>query len=178
VTGVPVGRPSGLHEPEQEFDVFTPLRRPEQDGPAVTDAASSRSYPDFSGGDAGGYATRYSNSPAAGAPQGGNGANGGAGANGDNGNYGDEAALGDNGTYQDGEPAPSTGGDFNGLPRRVRQANLAPQLRASAAAAAGSASAAVPPASAASLADMRNTLSAMQRGWQQGRSETQSDTED
>jgi hypothetical protein len=28
------------------------------------------------------------------------------------------------------------------------------------------------------LTDMRNTLSAMQRGWQQGRSQTQKDTED
>ena len=35
----------------------------------------------------------------------------------------------------------------------------------------------VPPAAAASLSDMRNTLSAMQRGWQQGRSQTQRDTE-
>ena len=33
------------------------------------------------------------------------------------------------------------------------------------------------PATAASLTDMRNTLSAMQRGWQQGRSQTQRDTE-
>ena len=38
--------------------------------------------------------------------------------------------------------------------------------------------AAVAPASAASLSDMRNTLSAMQRGWQQGRSQTQPETED
>jgi hypothetical protein len=76
------------------------------------------------------------------------------------------------------EPAGST--EFKGLPRRVRQANLAPQLRASAAAAASAASAqeaSVPRATAASLADMRNTLSAMQRGWQQGRSQTQPNTE-
>ena len=38
-------------------------------------------------------------------------------------------------------------------------------------------SAGVPTATAASLSDMRNTLSAMQRGWQQGRSQTQPDTE-
>jgi len=72
---------------------------------------------------------------------------------------------------------PADGTEFNGLPRRVRQANLAPQLRASAAAAAGAREAAVPQATAASLADMRNTLSAMQRGWQQGRSQTQPNTE-
>jgi hypothetical protein len=35
----------------------------------------------------------------------------------------------------------------------------------------------VPPATSASLTDMRNTLSAMQRGWQLGRSQTQRDTE-
>jgi hypothetical protein len=76
-----------------------------------------------------------------------------------------------------GEPDGST--EFNGLPRRVRQANLAPQLRASAAAAATASppEAGVPRATAASLADMRNTLSAMQRGWQQGRSQTQPNTE-
>jgi hypothetical protein len=73
------------------------------------------------------------------------------------------------------EPAGST--EFKGLPRRVRQANLAPELRASAKAAASAQEASVPRATAASLADMRNTLSAMQRGWQQGRSQTQPNTE-
>jgi signal transduction histidine kinase len=73
------------------------------------------------------------------------------------------------------EPASST--EFKGLPRRVRQANLAPELRASAKAAASAQEAGVPRATAASLADMRNTLSAMQRGWQQGRSQTQPNTE-
>ena len=73
------------------------------------------------------------------------------------------------------EPADST--EFKGLPRRVRQANLAPELRASAKAAASAQEAGVPRATAASLADMRNTLSAMQRGWQQGRSQTQPNTE-
>jgi Nitrate and nitrite sensing len=67
--------------------------------------------------------------------------------------------------------------DYKGLPRRVRQANLAPQLRSSAAAAASDAPGGVPRATAASLSDMRNTLSAMQRGWQQGRSQSQGDTE-
>jgi hypothetical protein len=70
------------------------------------------------------------------------------------------------------------GGDGSGLPRRVRQASLAPQLRNSTLAGPGSdpgttedQEAGVPKASAASLNDMRNTLSAMQRGWQQGRSQ-------
>jgi hypothetical protein len=80
-------------------------------------------------------------------------------------------------TSQPGERAGSDSLDSKGLPRRVRQANLAPQLRASTAATGSQAATAVPPASAASLTDMRNTLSAMQRGWQQGRSQTQQDTE-
>jgi signal transduction histidine kinase len=68
-------------------------------------------------------------------------------------------------------------GEVQGLPRRVRQANLAPQLRNTGTRAAGT-QGAVPPASAASLTDMRSTLSAMQRGWQQGRSQSaQPDTE-
>jgi signal transduction histidine kinase len=66
--------------------------------------------------------------------------------------------------------------EHNGLPRRVRQASLAPQLRASAAAA-GSDRPGVAQANPASLTEMRNTLSAMQRGWQQGRSESQRDAE-
>ena len=73
------------------------------------------------------------------------------------------------------EAAGST--EFKGLPRRVRQASLAPELRASAKAVASAQEAGVPRATAASLADMRNTLSAMQRGWQQGRSQTQPNTE-
>jgi hypothetical protein len=78
------------------------------------------------------------------------------------------------GGYQSGD---SGGGvDANGLPRRVRQASIAPELRATAAAH-STGSAGVPTATAASLTDMRNTLSAMQRGWQQGRSQTQRDTE-
>jgi len=75
--------------------------------------------------------------------------------------------------------AESGGEDGDGLPRRVRQANLAPQLRESVAGGAGGADGAgVQRTSAASLSDMRNTLSAMQRGWQQGRTQpTQRDTE-
>jgi len=184
VTGVPVGRPAS--GPEAEFDVFTPIRRPEQDGPAPVDAAQPQPYPDFGGEAAGGYVSPYSDAPGASAYQGDGGAYQGNGtaeatrAQQENGSYGNEAAFGNDGisddSYQDGE---SASGDFKGLPRRVRQANLAPQLRASAAAAADSQGpAGVPPATAASLTDMRNTLSAMQRGWQQGRSQTQRDAED
>uniref|UniRef100_UPI002629C245 sensor histidine kinase n=1 Tax=Trebonia sp. TaxID=2767075 RepID=UPI002629C245 len=91
---------------------------------------------------------------------------------------------GSDGGYDEGNLGGSGSGDYKGLPRRVRQANLAPQLRSSAAAGAaptgptGATSATgVPRATAASLTDMRNTLSAMQRGWQQGRSQAQQDTE-
>jgi hypothetical protein len=66
-------------------------------------------------------------------------------------------------------------GDVTGLPRRVRQANLAPQLRDSPGG--GNGQPGVPQARTTSLQDMRNTLSAMQRGWQQGRTQSQSDTE-
>jgi signal transduction histidine kinase len=76
----------------------------------------------------------------------------------------------------------SDGGEHKGLPRRVRQASLAPQLRDSATSQGGTSAASagggVPQATAASLTDMRDTLSAMQRGWQQGRSQSvQRDTE-
>jgi signal transduction histidine kinase len=199
VTGVPVGRPTA--EPAPEFDVFTPIRRPEQDDPA--DAAYPQSYPDFSGPAAGPYPAAdpypgaYGAAPGAVAyqegspayqdsgPYGGNGTQRPDGTYPESGTPGGEAAFAGNGDggegYEGGDPADGDTGadDFNGLPRRVRQASLAPQLRASAAAAASSqGSAGVPPATAASLADMRNTLSAMQRGWQQGRSQTQRDTED
>ena len=111
----------------------------------------TRTYPDFGGSAAeAGYGNSY-----------------------DGGDGGNNAPA--EGGYASGDPA--VGEDYKGLPRRVRQANLAPQLRASAQA--GSAGqTAVPPATAASLSDMRNTLSAMQRGWQQGRSQSQQDTED
>jgi signal transduction histidine kinase len=186
VTGVPVGRPA--QPPATPFDVFTPLNRPEQ-GPS--DAPYAPSYPDFGGTD---QASSGQNSPGYGSPgYGGTGsASTGFGgtafaSTGATGSYGTPYGAADTGNndgsadrYQTGN---SAGGDaatdFNGLPRRVRQANLAPQLRASAAAAAASSpgSTGVPQASTESLAVMRNTLSAMQRGWQQGRSETQGQTE-
>ncbi len=74
-------------------------------------------------------------------------------------------------------PGPTTiqtaGGDE--LPRRVRQASIAPQLRKdNAPVGAPSAQASPPPApepSPMSLTEIRSTMSAMQRGWQQGRAE-------
>jgi hypothetical protein len=75
----------------------------------------------------------------------------------------------------DGAGAGDPDGESDGLPRRIRQASLAPQLRASAAG--PSQPPGVPPATTASLTDMRNTLTAMQRGWQQGRSQALPDPE-
>jgi hypothetical protein len=77
-------------------------------------------------------------------------------------------------TFGEGGPDQATGPDsdvdepYKGLPRRVRQANLVPQLRDAPAAPAG------PAASSDNVVnrspdDIRNALSAMQRGWQQGR---------
>src|SRR5271165_1618785 len=66
--------------------------------------------------------------------------------------------------------------DIKGLPRRVRQASLAPQLRASppqrrtTVASAGPASGAAG-AAGPSPAEIRQTMSALQRGWQEGRSQ-------
>jgi hypothetical protein len=164
---VPVGRPGP--PPPSAFDVFTPMHRSEQDAPAPADAGY-QAYPDF--GSAASEPVYNSPYP--------DGANGG-------GNFYDDTYQGDgfgtsfgnNGTADGGYLMGDTdgGSDLTGLPRRVRQASLAPELRASGAAAPGG-PAGVLPASAASLSDMRNTLSAMQRGWQQGRSQTQAETED
>jgi len=89
--------------------------------------------------------------------------------------YGDRNLDGDGPGVQQADPG---GGDYKGLPRRVRQASLAPQLRSSTAESpAETTGGGVPPAASASLSDMRTTLSAMQRGWQQGRSQGQRDTE-
>ncbi|MFE3632213.1 hypothetical protein [Streptomyces goshikiensis] len=61
------------------------------------------------------------------------------------------------------QPAPGPGG----LPRRVRQANLAPQLKN--APSAGSAEAAAEPLEDRDAEDVRNRMSALQRGWTAGR---------
>ena len=168
VTGVPVGRPTP--SPAAPFDVFTPVHRPEQDFPAPADAGYRQAYPDF-----GGAASEPAPEPAYGG-----GSNGG-GDPYDDSYQGDGfgASVGNNGAADGRYPGGDNGGgsDLTGLPRRVRQASLAPELRASGGAAA-SGPAGVAPASAASLSDMRSTLSAMQRGWQQGRSQTQRENED
>jgi signal transduction histidine kinase len=72
---------------------------------------------------------------------------------------------------------PVDGGDYKGLPRRVRQANLAPQLKDAAPAPGNPATAASSGDNVANRSpdDIRSALSAMQRGWQQGRSETGDD---
>jgi signal transduction histidine kinase len=172
VTGVPVTRPTA--PPGSAFDVFTPLHRPEQGagdppGDAVSGGASeapyAESYQDpFAGSSPAqeSYAgAAYAETSQAETSNGG-------------GSYGNNTGDGDG--YQQGDPTGGSG-DYKGLPRRVRQANLAPELRSSAAAGSNGPTG-VPQASTASLADMRNTLSAMQRGWQQGRSQPQQDVED
>jgi len=84
----------------------------------------------------------------------------------------------------DGEPGTQQGGngDVKGLPRRVKQASIAPQLRdnprrrtsagGGAARAPGQApGAGQAPASGPTPAEIRQTMSALQRGWQEGRSQ-------
>ena len=69
-----------------------------------------------------------------------------------------------------------SGGDFEGLPRRVRQASIAPQLRGDPATrqrptpAANDTGGAGQP-SGPSPDEIRATMSALQRGWQEGRSQ-------
>jgi hypothetical protein len=168
VTGVPVTRP-GAPEPPP-FDVFTPLHRVDQGGgpaaPDVGDAPYAQSYADpRTGTSQSPYGAGYGQ-PSAGQPAYGTGSG-----------NGDSDGDGDSAGYQQGNPDGSGGEEYKGLPRRVRQANLAPQLRSSATASSTGTTGGVPPAAAASLSDMRNTLSAMQRGWQKGRAQGQQDTE-
>ena len=72
---------------------------------------------------------------------------------------------------------PDGNDDFKGLPRRVRQASLAPQLRSSppqrrtTVASAGPASGATAP----SPAEIRENMSSLQRGWLEGRSQRMAD---
>jgi hypothetical protein len=171
VTGVPVTRPGAPEAPP--FDVFTPLHRSEQGGAAAPgtgdapDAPYAQSYAEPRPGTSDpqpSYGPGYGQ-PAAGQPA-----------------YSDGNLHGDGPGVQQAHPGGSGDTDYKGLPRRVRQASLAPQLRGSTAAGStgttgGTTGAGVPPAASASLSDMRNTLSAMQRGWQQGRSQGQRDTE-
>jgi signal transduction histidine kinase len=76
----------------------------------------------------------------------------------------------------DGEPEAQPDGDggVKGLPRRVRQANIAPQLRDNPPrrkTSAAPAAEAPAPASGPTPAEIRQTMSALQRGWQEGRSQ-------
>src|SRR5271165_1357693 len=73
----------------------------------------------------------------------------------------------------DGGPAggPDADGDAPGLPRRVRQASLAPQLRDNPPRRPTSAAVSAAPASGPTPAEIRQTMSALQRGWQEGRSQ-------
>jgi len=74
-------------------------------------------------------------------------------------------------------PYPASGSEINGLPRRVRQASLAPQLRdnppqrRTTVASSGPAAGLTGP----SPAEVRQTMSALQRGWQEGRGQRTAD---
>ena len=70
-----------------------------------------------------------------------------------------------------GSRAAGPDGDAMGLPKRVRQASLAPQLRADPPHRLTSAAAGSGLASGPSPAEIRQTMSALQRGWQEGRSQ-------
>ena len=122
VTGVPVGRPTP--PPGPAFDVFTPMHRPEQDAAAPAEAGYRQTYPDFGGtAPEPGYDRPY-----------GGGSNGG-GSVFDDTYQGDGVgtSVGNNGAPDGGFSSGDAGGggDLSGLPRRVRQASLAPELRAS-----------------------------------------------
>lgn len=89
-------------------------------------------------------------------------------------------------TVESVEPADGVGqsdGEHEGLPRRVKQASLAPQLRSDpafrerqAAAAAGQ-GAGSPESGGPSPEEIRATMSALQRGWQEGRSHSATEGE-
>jgi signal transduction histidine kinase len=73
----------------------------------------------------------------------------------------------------DGEPGAQPDGDddVKGLPRRVRQASIAPQLRDNPPRRRTSPASPPAPASGPTPAEIRQTMSALQRGWQEGRSQ-------
>jgi len=72
---------------------------------------------------------------------------------------------------------PGGDGDIKGLPRRVKQASLAPQLRASPPPRQTTVASVAPSSGSMgpSPAEIRQTMSALQRGWQQGRSQRMAD---
>jgi hypothetical protein len=76
----------------------------------------------------------------------------------------------------DGDPGTQPGGlgadgGVRGLPRRIRQASLAPQLRDDPMRRQTAAAPSAGPASGPTPAEIRQTMSALQRGWQEGRSQ-------
>ena len=81
----------------------------------------------------------------------------------------ERSTFGEEGPDQATGPDSDVDESYKGLPRRVRQANLVPQLRDAPAAPAGAAAASGDNVVNRSPDDIRNALSAMQRGWQQGR---------
>jgi signal transduction histidine kinase len=70
-----------------------------------------------------------------------------------------------------GPQAAGEGADGDGLPRRIRQASLAPELRADPPHRQTSAAAGPGPAARPTPTEIRQTMSALQRGWQEGRSQ-------
>jgi hypothetical protein len=93
------------------------------------------------------------------------------------------------GSVSESSAAPGTDGDFKGLPRRVKQASLAPQLRADPPLRATRGGGGVPGGGmpgggvpgggvpgggmpgGPTPAEIRKTMSALQRGWEEGRSQ-------
>jgi signal transduction histidine kinase len=66
---------------------------------------------------------------------------------------------------------PDPNGDVQGLPRRVKQANLAPQLRGDPPRRLTAPADRAAPAGGPTPAEIRQTMSALQRGWQEGRTQ-------
>ncbi len=83
---------------------------------------------------------------------------------------GAEPAFPATGSFGSDEPATAQPDEtYKGLPKRVRQANLAPQLRDRATPSSTASAASGDNVANRSPDDIRNALSAMQRGWQHGR---------
>ncbi len=78
---------------------------------------------------------------------------------------------GESGPGPDPADQPGWNGDVKGLPRRVRQASLAPQLRADPPQRRTTVASARSPGGGQAPTEIRQTMSALQRGWQQARSQ-------
>lgn len=177
---IPLSSPFGVQRPAAPRRTAPPGQGTDADIPVVTgvpvswpaDPPSPGYFTRPRGYAGAGYAAPGGNGNGNGAGGNGNGSHGG---NGSNGNGHDPGGSARTGGYPDAAPG-GPAETVNGLPRRVRQASLAPQLRQSRAAG-RPAGAAVPQAVPPNPADVRNTFSAMQRGWQQGRSQQNRHTE-